>query len=302
MVKAKISRKTKKKIDALEGMAFAAPLVIGLLLFLAFPLVYAVIISFTDYTFATANSFNFIGFQNYIDAFNDHYFVRSLLNALINCIGVPIGMALALVLSVFLTKIKCFSSFFRSVLYIPTVCGAVAITFIWSWMYQPLYGLIAQLGNVLGWGTINFLGEDLFLPSMIAMGIWSGLGTSILLLYAALKNVPKALYEAAQVDGANAVQQFFHITLPAVSPITFYILLTGISGSFQDFTRFQVMRGDQITDWSIMPVWYIYKYTTNAFNYEAGYACAMGIILGLILLAFSAVQFVASRYWVHYDE
>lgn len=302
MVRAKITRKTKKKIEALEGMAFAAPLVIGLLLFLAFPLIYALIISFTDYTFATVNSFKFIGFENYINAFQDQFFVRSLVNALINAIGVPIGIVLALILSVFMTKVKRFSSVFRSILYIPTVCGAVAITFVWSWVYQPLYGLIAQLGQVFGWGTINFLGEDLFFPSMIAMGVWSGLGTSILLLYASLKNVPKALYEAAAVDGANAVQQFFHITLPSVSPVTFYILLTGISGSFQDFTRFQVMRGDQITDWSIMPVWYIYKYTTNQFNYEAGYACAMGIILGLIILALSAIQFGVSRFWVHYDN
>ncbi len=300
--KRKISRKTKKRIEAAQGIAFAAPLVIGLSLFLAFPLLYAVYLSFTDYTFATADSYNFVGLENYITAFNDGWFTRSLVNALINCIGVPIGLFLALVFSCFLTKIKKGSTVFRSILYIPTVCGAVAITFIWSWMYQPMYGLIGRLCQALGLGTVSFLGEELFFPSMITMGVWSGLGTSILLIYASLKNVPKALYEAAEIDGANAVQQFIHVTLPAISPITFYILLTGISGSFQDFTRFQVMRGDAMTEWSVMPVWYIYKYTTSSWNYAAGYACALGIVLGLIILAISAVQFVLSRFWVHYDE
>jgi len=296
------SRKRQKKLEAEEAWLFAAPLICGLLLFFAFPLVYAIAISFTDYSFTNAATVSFIGFANYVRAFGDKWFVRSLGNALINAIGVPVGVLIALILSNLLTKIKWGSQVFRSIFFIPTICGSVAITFIWSWMYAPLYGLLSSLGTSLHWPTVEFLGEKYFFPSMIVMGIWGGLGTSILLLYAQLKNIPTNLYEAASVDGANAFQQFFYITIPEVSPVTFYIFITGISGSFQEFTRFQVMRGDALSYWSVMPVWYIYKYTTNSFDYEMGYASAMGILLGLIILLLSGIQYLASRYWVHYDE
>ena len=114
-----------------------------------------------------------------------------------------------------------------------------------------MYGLINKF--LMGIGVTNesiaFLGRKNFLISMIVMGIWSGMGTSILLLFASLKNVSKQLYEAASIDGANFAQKFVHITLPAVSPTTFYILITGISGTLQEFTRFKVMRGDKLTVW-----------------------------------------------------
>ena len=137
-----------------------------------------------------------------------------------------------------------------------------------------------------------FLGEDYFFPSMIVMGIWSGLGTSVLLLFAALKNISKSLYEAAEIDGCNGFQKFLHVTLPGVSPITFYILITGIMGSFQDFSRFQVVRGG---------VRYIYNYSSSTWNYQLGYASALGILLGLVILCLSAFNFVISKLWVKYE-
>ncbi len=293
-------KKKVKSFDNLIGWLFCSPLIAGLTIFFFIPLGYALYLSFTDYSFANIDSYSFIGFQNYINAFSDHWFTRSLLNALINCIGVPIGIVIALVLSNFLINNKKCSTLFRVIYYIPTICGAVAITFIWQWMYQPMYGLLNTWLGALGSPTINFLGDDMFLGSMIAMGVWNGFGTSVLLLFAALKNISKSLYEAASIDGAGGFRKLWHITVPGVSPTLFFILVTGISGSFQDFARFQVMRGDQITDWSIMPVWYIYKYTSVQFNYQLGYASAMGIILGLIIIIISVGQQLISRKWVNY--
>lgn len=303
MERTTLSGARRKKVrDTTTGVLFAAPLSIGLLLFLAFPLVYALIISFTNYQMNFPDDTVFVGLDNYINAFKDEWFVYSLRNALINAIGVPIGMFCALFLSTFIMRIKKGGAIFKVILYIPTVCSAVAITFIWQWMFQGEYGLLNRILTALGMAKVSFLNKHNFWYSMIFMGVWGGLGTSILLFYASLKNIPKQLYEAAAVDGANAWQSFWHITFPGVSPVSFYILLTGIAGSFQDFTRFQVMTGDSMQPWNIMPVWYIYKFTSADFGYKLGYASAMGIILGLILIVISVVQSLISKAWVHYDS
>ncbi|MFA7032016.1 MAG: sugar ABC transporter permease [Bacilli bacterium] len=297
--------KRKKVQDAITGWAFVSPIMIGMLLFLAFPLTFAFIISFSNYSLGTgfeASNFAFIGFTNYISAFHDEYFMQGMINILITCIGVPIGLVIALLLSSLLVSNPRFSIVFKSIYYVPTICGAVAITFIWSWMFSPMYGIINTMLTDMGLETVNFLGKDLFLPSMITIGIWSSLGTSILLLFASLKGISKSLYEAANIDGANFIQKFFHITLPAVSPTVFYILVTGIAGTFQEFTLFQVMRGGVVTMWSITPAWWIYNYASGGYGFNLGYASAMGVILGLFILIISAIQFIVSRLWVHYDS
>jgi multiple sugar transport system permease protein len=289
----------KKRKDVATAWAFLAPMIVGFLFFTAFPLVYAIVMSFTEYHLFDTPVF--IGWDNYVAAFQDEYFKSSLVNACINAIGVPIGILISLLLASLSNLFPRIGSFFRTLYFIPTICGAVAITFIWQWMYAPLYGLLPTFFASIGLPNINFLGKDYFLPSMIVMGLWSGIGTSLLLLFAALKNVPNQLYEAADVDGANFFQKFIHVTLPGVSPITFYCLITGISGSFQDFTRFQVMRGGSYSTWNIMPVWWIYQQTTTFGDYNVGYASALGVILGLIIVALSTIQFVLARWWVHYD-
>lgn len=297
-----LEKRRKKNHDAFYGVLFAAPLSMGLLLFLAFPIVYAIVISFTNYQMNFPDDTVFVGLSNYINAFKDEWFVYSLRNALINAIGVPIGMFCALLLSTFIMRVKKGGYIFKIILYIPTVCSAVAITFIWQWMFQGEYGLLNRLLSAVGLPKVSFLNKRNFWYSMIFMGVWGGLGTSILLFYASLKNIPRQLYEAAAVDGANAWHSFWHITFPGVSPVSFFILLTGTSGSFQDFTRFQVMTGDSMQTWNIMPVWYIYKYTSADFGYKLGYASAMGIILGVILIAISLGQSFISKMWVHYDS
>lgn len=294
--------KKKKLSDNLTGWLFIAPILIGTLLFLAFPLGFAIYISFWKYQ--NFQFIEFVGLQNYADIFYDQYFMKGMMNILITCIGVPIGMALSLILTnVMLANPKC-QIVFKTIYYVPTICGAVAITFIWQWMYAPMYGLINTLLMNLGITTksIAFTGRQYFLPSMIVMGVWSGLGVSILLFYASLKSISKQLYEAASIDGANFFQKFIHITLPAVSPTTFYVLITGISGTLQEFTRFQVMSGGNINEWNVTPVWWIY-YQTQAFaGFNYGYASAMGIFLGFLILIVSALQFVGSRLWVNYDS
>lgn len=297
--KKKINKRRLK--ENLTSWLFISPLTIGLILFLLFPLVFAVIVSFTDYSMYSPYDFfefkfNFIGFENYARAFSNQDFLRSILNACINTLGVPIGIIISLTLTNLLIRNKKGNLFFRTLYYLPTICGSVVITFIWQWIFT----LIPQwLRNDFGVTGLNLLSGNNFMISMIIMGVWSGIGTSVLLLYSSMKGVDKSLYEAAAVDGANARQQFFHITIPQVSPVVFYILFTGIIGSFQEFARFQVMKNGSPAEYAIMPVWEIYKQVTDAG--DLAYASALGIVLGLIIIAISAIQFVVAKLWVNYD-
>lgn len=299
--KPRSSAHKKKIMEAITGWIFVAPLIIGLLLFLAFPLGYAVVISFTN-AYATIEGAEFVGIENYVAAFEEPLFMQSMINVLITCIAVPVGIFIAVILTNLLVSNPKGSIIFKSIFYVPTICGSIAIAFIWQSMYAQGYGVINQALKNLGWITtdINFISDKNFLISMMIMGVWAGLGTSILLLFASLKSVNKQLYEAASIDGANFLQKFRYITLPALSPTIFYILVTGISGTLQEFSRFQAMAGSHGTpDWAMSPVWFIYIRTANNFR---GQAAACGIILGFFILIISAFQFVASRLWVNYDS
>ncbi len=305
MVRAEKEKKytahTKKIKESIVGWLFIAPLLSGLLLFLAFPLVYAVIISFTD-TKATTQGMQFVGLENYINVLNEKMFMQGMINVLITCLAVPVGILIATILTNLLVSNPKCSIIFKSIYYVPTICGAIAITFIWQSMYAQGYGVINQALKAMGWiqEDINFISDKNFLISMMIVGLWSGLGTSILLLFASLKAVSKQLYEAASIDGATFVQKFVKITLPALSPTIFYILVTGISGTLQEFSRFQAMAGAKGNPtWAMSPVWFIYLRTINNFR---GEAAAAGIILGLFILIISAFQFVGSRLWVNYDS
>ena len=293
----------RKRNEYIMGWVFIAPLTIGFLLFTAVPLVLAIYYSFTSYDLFSPPQW--VWFKNFAEIFagDTDWYMRSLLNALIFTIGVPLGAAISLAIAAMLCNISRGSTVLRMIFYIPTICGSVAITFIWQWMFASHYGILWEFLESLGFQLTNafgFLDEERFMSSMIFMGLWAGVGGSLLLFYSSLQNISHDLYDAAALDGANGFQKFWHITMPGVSPVLFYVLLTGIVGSFQAFTQFQVMTGDVISEYSVMPVWWIYRYITGEGGYRYGLASAMGLLLGLILIVISAVQFIASKYWVKY--
>lgn len=295
MVRArKKSGKQAKILDNVYGWVFSAPLLIGLTLFLFIPLGIAFYYSLTNIGISegyTLEGYTWNNFENYVDVFTDEIFGRSLLNALINCIGVPIGMVIALVLSTFLVNNKKGSTLFRVIYYIPTICGSAVIAYIWKWLYSG-NGLVNNFIEFMFNTRLDLSGGVYFMPSMIIMGIWSGYGTSVLLLYAQLKNIPHSLYEAASIDGAGGFRKFFSITVPGVMPTLFFILITGISGSFQDFARFNIMASSLWSPYCAMPASLVYDYTQKL---EFGKGCAYGIVLGAIITVIFIVQNVITR-------
>jgi len=281
------------------AVIFLLPLTIGLLLFCVYPLVTGITYSFTDYNLF---EMHFVGLKNYKKVFFDSTFWRSFLNVIVFSINVPVNLVLALITSAVLnSKIKG-SRIYRSIFFLPIICGAVATTFIWKWIFASQYGLLDNILYSLSvqnppvWLDVNQPAN--FMTSMIIMTLWSALGTNILIYSATLRNIPATYYEAAKIDGANALTRFMKITVPLISPITFYLLLTNLIGSLQEFSHFKIMVG--YTENTILPVWYIYNFMGN-FGYEYGYASALGVVYGLFLLVVAAGNFMMQKFWVNYD-
>lgn len=274
-----------------------APLAIGLLAFVIVPVLYSLFVAFSEYDLI--NPPVFTGMENLKTLVTDPYFFKSLGNTFLNIIGVPIAMFISLTAALMLTKVKALSGFFKSVFFLPAICSSVAVTFMWKYMLDYNYGIVNWALEHLGFQKILFLADNMAMPSMITMGVWGGIGVIVLLYFAALKNVPSVYYEAAMIDGANAWHQFWNITMPAISPITLYILVTQVIGALQDSTRFMVMSGNGASEDFTTAGVYVYQQT---FTFGVpGYASMVAWALGLIIILFTALNFGLSNKWVSYD-
>lgn len=276
---------------------FIAPLVLGVLMFVLVPLFYSLFVAFSEYDLI--NPPKFTGLDNVKTLLNDQYFFKSLSRSFVNLISVPISIAIGLFTSVMLSRIRRGSSFFRSVFLLPAVCSSVAVTFMWQYFLNYDYGVVNWFLAQMGFERVMFLGEELGMAAMIVMGIWGGLGIKVLLFYAALKNVPSVYYEAAMIDGANSWNQFWKITLPGISPVLLYVLITQIIAALHDSTRFMVMSGNGASETFTTAGVYVYLQT---FSFGApGYASTCAWALGLIIMVATLLNFALSRKWVNYD-
>lgn len=297
--KASRKKNRNRRNEALWGYACVAPLSIGLLMFLAAPLGFSFYISLTRYDLF--NEPVFVGFANFQRIFSPEgaEFWHSVGNAFIYSIGVLLSMILSLIIaSIFRGKIHG-KNFFKGLFFLPTICSAVAVTIMWKRMYDYNYGTINQILGLFGIEGIYWLSEEYVVFAIMFMQLIFGFGTSMLLYISAINSIPKDYYEAADIDGANVFQKFFHITIPSVSPISFYIMVTGLIGSIQGFTTYQVMTNGSPSN-TMMPVLLIYKYSGGDYGAFYGYASAMGIVLGGIIVLLTIVEFIFSKKWVHY--
>lgn len=293
-----------KRNEAMWGHLFTAPLAIGLLLFLAAPLGYAFYISLTEYDLFNAPKF--VGMANYQKIFSSYgdEFWESVKNAFIFSIGVLISAVLALIVADLLCRVihKKAMPILESIFFIPTICSGVAVAIAWNRMYDYMYGTINTLGKIFfHLDPVAWMDKEHAVGSIMFMSVLMGFGTSMLLYISSINSVPDSYYEAAEIDGANHFQQFLHITLPQVSPITFYILVTGIIGSLQGFTTYQVMTNGNPSN-TMMPVLLIYKYSGGEYGSFYGYASAMAVVLGGIIIALTVFQYALSKKWVYYES
>jgi ABC-type sugar transport system permease subunit len=268
----------------------------NVLLFTAFsfaPLLYAVYISFHDWSLI--GDAEYLGLGNYLRLFKDRLFWQALGNTLVYAvITVTASMAFGLMLAVGLNRQMPGRTFLRSLYFLPVVVSAVATGTMAAWLFNDNYGVVNAILVRLGMGRIAWLSTPQWaLPSLAIATVWVRLGFNMIVYLAALQSIPSLYYEAARIDGANAWHQFRHITLPLLLPATFLLLVLNIIYSFQVFDLIYVMTGGGPGFSTTMVVQYIYQaaFVTS----EMGYASAMGIVLYVLILAFTIIQWRASR-------
>ncbi|MDQ0903723.1 MULTISPECIES: carbohydrate ABC transporter permease [unclassified Paenibacillus] len=271
------------------GFLFILAPVLGLILFTLYPVLYSFYGSFTDWD--GLGQMSFIGLDNYIDIFQDEQFYKAMYNTLFLMLGIPIGLILALLLALGLNRGIFGTTTFRVIYYIPVISSLAAISILWQWAYNGDYGLVNQFLDLFGIEGPNWLAnKNTVKPAIMIMAIWKGLGYSMLLYLAALQSVSRSYYEAAEIDGANALQSFWNITWPMVKPVTFFIVVTSIIGGSQIFTEINIMTSTGGPEYSSASVvFYVWQ---KAFgNLQMGYASAMAVVLGLFIFIVTLIQF-----------
>lgn len=293
----------KKKIDkeGLTGFFMSFIPVLGFCIFGLIPMILAVGMAFMKIRGFSFEGAEWVGFANFADVLHDSLFWQSIVNTLYMSVSTFINIVLALIIAYLLTKNIKAKKVFRTIYFVPYVCSVVAITLMWQWIFNNRFGVMNHILESLGHDRINWFNDsDWFIPVLIIMGVWSGTGYGIILYGAALTNVNSTLYEAAKVDGANSFKTFLHITLPAISPTTFYLLIMGVIGALQEFARPQIISGTGGPDnVGVTVVFYLYR---RAFSYfEMGPAAASAWLLAIFIVILTIINFGVSKLWVSYD-
>ncbi len=291
-------RASTARKNTLYGLLFASPWIIGFLAFTAYPILASLYYSFTE--FVGIGTPKWIGSGNYYNLFHDELFWTSLYNtvyyvSLAVPVGFVIGLGLALLLNIDLKEI----GIYRTLVYLPYVLPAVAVSFIWLWMLNPYFGLLNLFLNTVfkiqgpGW----FSDPKWAKPAFVMLAQW-GAGGSAVIFLSAIKDVPRELLESADIDGASWWVKFSKIIIPMISPVILYHIITALFGGFQIFTTAYIATNGGPANSTLFYVLYLYR---NAFQYsKMGYASAMAWILFVIVLIITLIIFRTSARWVFY--
>jgi multiple sugar transport system permease protein len=285
--------------EAVQGYISLTPFLIGFVAFTAIPIAASVVLSFTQWTVVKPPVW--IGFNNYTRMFTDDPLFWQALRATFGYVilSVPLKMVFGVALALLLNLKVPGMNFFRTVFYIPAVISGVAVSLMWIWLLQPDTGVVNSLLGAVGIeGPKWFWDADWALPSIALMSIWRVGGAAIIYL-AGLQNIPVHLYEAAQIDGANAWSRFWKITLPLLTPTIFFQLVIEMIDSFKIFTEaFVITQGGPLK----ATFFYLLYFYQEAFtNFNMGYASALALVLTVVILAVTVFINRTSKRWVYYE-
>lgn len=278
---------------------FITPWLAGLVLFQLGPIVLSLILSLVAW--GPGRSPAWAGLAHYRTLIHDPLVGRTLINTATYALGiVGIGLPISLGLAWLLNGRVAGAGFFRAVFFLPIAVSGVAITLVWGWLFNARWGLINQLLALAGIRGPAWLQDAHWaMAALIMMGLW-GIGGNILVYLAGLQQIPRELYEAAMLDGAGSWQRIRYITLPLLSPISFFLAIMGTIGSLQLFVPGHVLTHGGPKNATLTAALYIYQ---NAFQYQRlDYAAALAWVLCVLILAVLAVQFMLARHWVFYEE
>ena len=294
----KISSRMKNNIT---GYLFILPNLIGFAVFTVFAVIFSLLISFTDWDMLSSISeISFVGIENYINIFSDKWFIESIVNNMYFLAFIPLQMFLALICAIMLNSRIIGSKLLRAVFYLPYITSFVAISLIWFQLLHPSEGVVNSFLMSLGISNPpRWFGSSYWVkPAIIAMLTWQGLGYNMILYLAGLQGVPKQLYEAAEVDGATGIKKFYHITIPMISPVSFFILIISVIGCFVMWSNIQILTNGGPGTSSTVIGYYIYK---CAFMFsKMGYASSQAWLLFIIILVITLIQWRGQKKWVNY--
>ncbi len=297
-----LSKKQKKtsweRAQMRAGWLFIAPTMIGLIVLNIYPIFLTIWQSFCKTgDFGKGNIFT--GFSNYQKLFADPEVWQSLFNTFkYALIEVPFSIAISLILAVLLNRKIKFRSGYRTIFFLPMVAAPAAIAMVWRWLYNSKFGL---LNHIFG-SNINWISDPkIAWISVAVIGIWSIIGYNMVLFLAGLQEIPHDYYEAASIDGASAVREFFSITLPLLSPTIFFVMITRVIGALQVFDLVYVVM-DRNNPALPKTQSLIYLFYQTAFtNGDKGYGAAMVMLLLAVTLLITVIQMYGQKKWVYYE-
>ncbi|MYC96643.1 MAG: sugar ABC transporter permease [Caldilineaceae bacterium SB0661_bin_32] len=284
--------------EARDGYLFILPWILGFIIFTAGPMLASLYISFTRWEIVTPSVW--VGGAQYVKLFNDDRFWLSLYNTSYYVfVGVPLHLFFALLAALAVNMNLRGIHFFRTAYYVPSLTPVVANSILWVWIFHPEWGLANAFLEWIGLEGLYWLQDPrLAKPALIVMSFWS-IGGQMVILLAGLKGIPMELYEAAAIDGANWWSRFWRVTLPLLTPALFFNLIIAIIGAFQVFTQAYIMTEGGPNYSTLFYLLYLFRAAFE--NFRMGYASAMAWVLFIIVLTFTALQFMLSDRWVFYE-
>ncbi len=309
---------TKKLRDTIDGYSMLAPTLVGLLVFFAFPLVYSFYLSFTDAKLLQPANVpvKYIGFENFAYAFGNDTFREALANTFwFSLFSILFSVVPALLLAVLLNEKIKGQNFFRSLYFVPVVASVVGVSLVWRFLFNKDFGWINIVIEWLAYGPLNlsrvgiepvsWLGNAKYaLTAVVIVFVWKTIGYNMVIFMAGLQGINKQLYEAANIDGANRWQTLLRVTVPLLSPTTFFVVVTTLISCLQVFDVPYALgwsRGNLAGPADSMLTNVAHLYREGFINNASGYSSALAWILTLIIFVITVIQFRVSNRWVNYE-
>ena len=292
------ARTKRERSEFLWGWLFILPTTIGLIVLNIIPIFQTIYQSFFKTgDFGKGNIF--IGLQNYQKVFADKEIWQALINTFKYAIvEVPFSIVIALVLAVLLNRKMKGRSIYRTIIFLPMVAAPAAVAMVWRWLFNSDYGLINNVFHV----HVNWVSNPKIAVFAVAIiGVWSIIGYNMVLFLSGLQEIPRDYYEAASIDGATGVKQFFHITIPLLSPTIFFVMVTRVIGAMQVFDLiFMVMDRNNPALYKTQSLVYLF-YQNSFVQNNKGYGSTIVVLLLVVIMIMTVFQNIAQKKWVHYN-
>ena len=295
-------RATLDRNESLKGLMFIAPSLVGFILFYFFPLIMTAVLSFCKWDMVSGfGGIEFTGLKNYTELFNDVWFKDSFRNNFLYAfLTLPLNIVLGMLFAVLIDKHCYKKNIFRMIYFLPYISSIVAVATVWMVLFQPSFGPVNSILGSLGIeNPPKWLGDTKWaLPTIAMMQVWQITGYYIVVYIAGLQGIPSTLYEAADIDGAGWFQKLRGITIPMLTPTTFFLTVTGIITSFKVFDVIQVLTQGGPGRATTVLVYYLYKVSFTF--YKMGYGSTVAMVLFIVIFIITYVQWKGQEKWVNY--